>query len=143
MKIKNLVKKIIKNSCIGYSIIPSNIIDEIGIEEATNIAYLESLKKINKKVEIILIDGNLRKTFKQKVYAFPKGDANYVSIAAASIVAKYKRDNIMINLNHRFSGYNWKSNKGYGTKEHLLAIKKYGISDLHRKTYEPIKSMIK
>ena len=64
-----------------------------------------------------------------------KGDCNYVSIAAASIVAKYIRDNIMIIKNHFFPYYKWDKNKGYGTKDHLLAIKLYGITDFHRKSY--------
>ena len=71
--------------------------------------------------------------FREKLYSIPKGDSNLVSIAAASIVAKYTRDNYMKRLSNEFVKYNWDKNKGYGTKEHLLAIKKYGICNYHRK----------
>ena len=140
---KTLYENIKNIASVGYSIISSEIIDKIGIQESTLQGSIDSFKNIKKNIDIILMDGNLTPNFKKKSYSIIKGDSNYVSIAAASIVAKHIRDNLMIDLHNEFNNYHWKRNKGYGTKEHLLAIKKNGICKQHRKSYEPIRSIIK
>ena len=86
--------------------------------------------------DVILLDGNIKPCSNHKILNIVKGDCNYVSIAAASIVAKFIRDNIMTLKSLKYPIYKWKKNKGYGTKDHLLAIKLYGITEIHRKTYK-------
>ena len=119
---------------IGIGIVMPKIIDEIGISKATNLAAQRSIpKKLNLKKN--LIDGNIKIKTNDIVENIVKGDENYVSIAAASIIAKVTRDYIMINKSKKNNRYKWDKNKGYGTKDHLLAIKNYGITYFHRKTF--------
>ena len=82
-----------------------------------------------------MLDGNIRIETNNSVENIIKGDENYVSIAAASIIAKVTRDKIMIYNSKKNKIYKWDKNKGYGTKDHLLAIKNYGITCFHRKTF--------
>tara|TARA_A100001015_G_C14786790_1_gene631429 strand:- start:226 stop:483 length:258 start_codon:yes stop_codon:yes gene_type:complete len=82
------------------------------------------------------VDGFIKITNKNNVKNIIKGDQNYASIAAASIIAKVTRDNIMKKSSKEYPQYKWDKNKGYGTKEHLLAIEKYGITKFHRKTFK-------
>ena len=139
-----------KDIIFSYSIISNQIIDKINIFAATKQAMLEAVNKItedlrykNNKIKI-LTDGKynmLNNKFSE--LAIIKGDTKSYSIAAASIIAKVIRDNIMHNLNQQFPIYNWKNNAGYGTKEHINAIFTHGISKYHRKTFAPIKNMYK
>tara|TARA_Y100001968_G_C19186826_1_gene633196 strand:- start:281 stop:844 length:564 start_codon:yes stop_codon:yes gene_type:complete len=131
-----LFEKIKNVSKIGIGIVSVNTIDAIGISRATNLAAIKSFRLAKLKVNKIITDGNIKFRTKIKLNSFHKGDNNYVSIAAASIIAKVTRDNIMIKLCKKNNRYNWKKNMGYGTKEHLLAIKKYGITELHRKSFK-------
>ena len=129
-----LYKKIKKIANVGIGIVTPNIIDKIGISKATNLAAQKSLPK-NVNIKKNLIDGNIKiytnKSFKNII----KGDENYVSIAAASIIAKVTRDKIMVNKSKENNKYKWDKNKGYGTKDHLLAIRNYGITNFHRKSF--------
>ena len=111
------------------------MIDKVGISKATEIAINKALLLTFVAKILILVDGNIKLNLKYEIRNIVQGDCNYVSVAAASIVAKFIRDTIMIikSFNHPF--YNWNKNKGYGTKEHLLAIKIYGITKFHRKSY--------
>ena len=131
-----LFEKIKNVSKIGIGIVSVNTIDAIGISRATNLAAIKSFRLAKFKVNKIITDGNIKFRTKIKLNSFHKGDNNYVSIAAASIIAKVTRDKIMIKLCKKNNRYNWKKNMGYGTKEHLLAIKKYGITELHRKSFK-------
>ncbi|MCK9209826.1 MAG: ribonuclease HII [Ignavibacteriaceae bacterium] len=119
----------------AYEIIPHTTIDEINILQASLLAMKRSVEKLATVPHLILIDGN--KTFPSNVYhkAIVKGDAKSFSIAAASIVAKVVRDEIMVKLSREFPEYKWEKNKGYGTAKHILAIKKYGATPHHRKTF--------
>ena len=135
-------------------IIDNNIIDQINILNATKQAMQKSVLAIYQQAKIkninitqILTDGNLLmlKDINRPDNTYPetpviKGDSKSLSIAAASIIAKVSRDQIMQKLHSEFPYYNWQKNSGYGTKEHLDAIKKYGISSYHRKSFAPIKS---
>ena len=139
VRLKNrllLYTKIKKVADVGVGIISSNLIDKLGINQATNIAADKSLNKIKYLVNNILIDGNIKVQTKLKVKNIFKGDSNYVSIAAASIIAKVTRDKIMTVYSRNHNYYKWSSNMGYGTKDHLLAIKKYGITNIHRTSYK-------
>ena len=88
------------------------------------------------------MDGNFSFKASVPILSIPQGDTKSVSIASASIVAKVRRDMILEKLDARYPGYGFKTNKGYGTKEHIQAIYEIGFSLLHRKSYEPIKSLI-
>ena len=77
-----------------------------------------------------------------KLKSIIKGDQKISEISAASIIAKVSRDRLITNLSKKFEKYNWSKNAGYGTKDHIVAIKKYGVTKLHRKTYKPIHNIL-
>ncbi|MCY7191238.1 ribonuclease HII [Streptococcus gallolyticus] len=130
---------------IGIGIVDNNVIDQINIYEATKVGMLQAINQLKGEVtkpDYLLIDAmHLETSIPQQ--SLIKGDANSLSIAAASIVAKVTRDRMMADYANDYSGYAFEKNVGYGTKEHLEGLKKYGITPIHRKTFEPIKSMLK
>lgn len=119
----------------SYKIISPKIIDEINILQASLFAMKSSVEQLKVNPDLILIDGN--KKFESSIpsVAIVKGDAKSFSIAAASIIAKVIRDDIMKKLSDDFPEYNWFKNKGYPTKEHISAVKKYGATVHHRKSF--------
>ena len=129
-----LFKKIKRIASVGLGIVMPDVIDKIGISKATNLAAQQSIPQ-HLSVKKNLLDGNIKINTNNSVVNIIKGDENYVSIAAASIIAKVTRDNIMINKSEENKKYKWDKNKGYGTKDHLLAIKNYGITYFHRKSF--------
>ena len=129
-----LFKKIKSIASVGLGIVMPDIIDKIGISKATDLAAQQSIPQ-HLKIKKNLLDGNIKIDTKNSVVNIIKGDENYVSIAAASIIAKVTRDKIMVNENKENNKYKWDKNKGYGTKDHLLAIKNYGITKFHRKSF--------
>lgn len=137
---KELSKKIIEKS-IDYSIysVSEKIIDEINILNATKLAMIKAVENLKIKPDILFIDA-LELDIDIKQISIIKGDSKSYSIGCASILAKVNRDEMMNNLPEEYQKYKISKNKGYGTKEHLEAIKKYGPSDKHRFTFEPIKS---
>lgn len=141
-KRKQLFFLIKKTSFVSYSFIFSSIIDQVGISKATEMACCNAVKKNRKNLDLILLDGNIKLNLNIKLRNIIKGDSNYVSIAAASIIAKYVRDRYMKFISMRYSKYLWSKNVGYGTKEHLKALKKYGITKFHRKTFKPVKDLL-
>ena len=99
----------------------------------------KSLDKLNHNPSLILVDGNRFKPYNNIPYkCIIKGDSIYMSIAAASILAKTYRDNYMLKLHEEFPMYNWAKNKGYPTKEHREAIRKYGLTKYHRKSFRQL-----
>ena len=139
-KREELSKKIIEKS-ISYSIysISEKTIDEINILNATKLAMINAVKNLKIKPDILFIDA-LKIDIDIKQISIIKGDLKSYSIGCASILAKVCRDEIMNNLPEEYQKYKISKNKGYGTKEHLEAIKKYGPSNMHRFSFEPIKS---
>jgi ribonuclease HII len=126
---------------VGIGMSTPETIDEINILEATKKAMLEAINNLSVKPEHLLIDAvKLDTTIPQT--SIIKGDAKSQSIAAASIIAKVTRDRMMIELDKIHPEYDFKHNKGYGTKKHIEAIYKYGVIKDHRKTFEPIKSIV-
>ncbi len=119
----------------SVTVISHKEIDRINILQASLLAMKTSINRLSAQPDIILVDGN--KSFAHKVQAIPiiKGDAKSFSIAAASILAKVARDRIMKRLCPRFPQYLWSRNKGYPTRQHIEAIKLYGPSRFHRKTF--------
>ncbi len=126
---------------VGIGISSEKVIDEINILEATKKAMIEAIDNLSIKPEHLLIDAvkldiNIPQT------SIIKGDAKSESIAAASIIAKVTRDRMMIELDKEHPEYDFKHNKGYGTKKHIEALYKYGPIKEHRKTFEPVTSII-
>ena len=127
---------------IGIGISSVEEIDLINIYRASREAMLSAIKQLKVKPEYVLSDA-MPMELDIPMQSIIKGDAKSVSIAAASIVAKTTRDGYMLEMDKLFPMYGFKQHKGYPTKEHIDAIKTYGITPIHRKTYEPIKSMLK
>ncbi len=118
-------------------------IEKINILNASLLAMRRAIEKLKKKPSLVLIDGNKFPRIKNyKIKSIVKGDEKIPSISAASIIAKVTRDRIMSNLGKKFKGYYWEQNCGYGTKQHLKAIKDLGITAHHRKTFSPINKII-
>ncbi len=116
-----------------------NEIDRMNILNASLLAMKRAIKNLKIKPSIVLVDGNKLPVINNyKLKSIIKGDQKIPSISAASIIAKVTRDNAIINLGKKFKGYNWNKNFGYGTKQHLKAIKNLGITIHHRKTFSPI-----
>lgn len=126
---------------IGIGIKDAQVIDQVNIYEATKLAMKEALEKLSVQPQHLLIDAMTLDTAIPQT-SIIKGDASSLSIAAASIVAKVTRDKMMADYDQEFSGYGFAQNAGYGTKEHLEGLEKQGITPIHRKTFEPIKSMM-
>lgn len=121
---------------VGIGISSEDVIDEINILEATKKAMIEAVNNLNVKPEHLLIDA-VKLNIDIPQTSIIKGDAKSESIAAASIIAKVTRDRMMIELDKLHPEYDFKHNKGYGTKKHIEAIEKYGIIKEHRKTFAP------
>jgi ribonuclease HII len=132
--------KVIRDSCdFGIQAIEANIIDEINILQATKLAMKSAIEQIEYH-DYVLVDGtvDLRKQIFCSHRQVIRGDSKSISIAAASILAKVYRDRIMEDLDIIWPIYGWRKNKGYLTKEHMLAIQTYGITDYHRATFRKV-----
>jgi ribonuclease HII len=138
-----LSKYIKKNSAWAVGKASVKEIEKINILQASLLAMKRAIKKLKKKPTITLIDGNKLPEIKNyNLRSIIKGDQKIPSISAASIIAKVARDKIITNLGKKFKGYYWDQNYGYGTKQHLKAIKNLGITPHHRKTFSPVKKII-
>jgi len=132
------LKSIIEKDSIDFAVffISPSIIDKINILNSTFKAMHGALNNLKTIPSFIVVDGNKFKKFKNINHkCVVKGDAKYQNIAAASILAKTYRDSYMIDQHNRFPVFGWDKNKGYGTEFHITNIKKYGISELHRKSF--------
>lgn len=132
----SLIQEIVTDWCIAE--VDNNTIDSINIHQASLLAMTLAIKGLSVSPSLCLIDGK----FSLPNLSYPqvtlvKGDARSSIIASASILAKVDRDQKMIAYDAQYPEYDWKNNKGYGTKKHLLAIKKYGVTPLHRLSFSP------
>jgi len=137
-KNRELLKPIIEEKALCYSVthIDPLIIDEINILNASIHAMQECIKKLNPVPNYIIVDGNRFKPVENIPHScIIKGDSKYLSIAAASVLAKTYRDEYMNKIHEEFPMYNWKQNKGYPTKEHREAIREYGTTKYHRMSF--------
>jgi len=142
-KKRNYYAKIIKEQAIAYSIceVDNEEIDQINIYEATKKAMQTAIKNLKKQPEHVLIDA-MKLNLDIDTTSIIKGDFKSESIAAASVLAKVYRDQLMYEMDQQYPMYDYKKNKGYPTKEHIEAVKKYGITPYYRKTYAPIKEFV-
>lgn len=121
---------------IGIGIADNNVIDSINILQATFLAMREAIEKSNIKPDFILADGNFQiPSINIPQEAIVKGDSKSISIGAASIIAKVTRDRMMVDYSKEYPQYGFESNVGYGSQKHIEAIKKYGLSPLHRRSF--------
>jgi len=135
---RDMLRPVIEKESICYSVamVDNNEIDQINILQASFKAMHVALDKLKRKPQLLLIDGNRFKQYND----FPhkciiKGDGMYTSIAAASVLAKTYRDAYMQKLHRKYKMYSWRTNKGYGTPEHRIAIEKHGLCEYHRKSF--------
>jgi len=138
-----LEKYIKKNSYWSIGSASLKEIEKLNILNASLLAMKRAIKKLKKKPTLVLIDGN--KVPKIKNYNLKyviKGDEKIPEISAASIIAKVSRDRLITKMSKKYIGYSWNKNAGYGTKDHLSAIKKFGITKHHRKTFQPIHNIL-
>jgi len=117
-------------------------IDKINILNASLLSMKRALSKLRLKPAIAYIDGPFAPKLNIKYKTFIKGDEKITCIAAASIIAKVSRDLFMIKLSNKFPKYSWHKNFGYGTKDHLYGLKKYGITKHHRKKFKPVHNIL-
>jgi len=127
---------------IGVGIIDEKIIDEVNIYEASKLAMIDAINSLKVKPEHVLIDA-MPLDLEMPSTSIIKGDAKSLTIAAASVIAKVTRDRMMYELDEKYPEYGFGSHKGYPTKKHVEALKKYGLIEGYRKTYAPVKDMIK
>ena len=138
-KREELYSYIKKNSIWAIGQASVKEIEKINILQASLLAMKRAIIKLKKKPSLVLIDGNKLPNLKNYNLEYViKGDQKISSISAASIIAKVRRDRFITTLSKKFNNYGWDTNFGYGTKEHIRAIKKFGITQYHRKTFSPI-----
>ncbi len=145
-KTRKQLKDIIINDAVAWSIasVDNNEIDQINILNASIKAMHLALNKLNIVPEHILVDGNRFKPYKNIPHTtIIKGDGKFMSIAAASILAKTFRDEFMEKISTEYPEYKWNKNKGYPTKEHRSAIQNFGITKFHRKTFQLLSNQTK
>lgn len=120
---------------VGVGISDVDVIEEVNILNATKLAMVQAIKKLKVNPEYVLIDGNQKIDIDIPFETVVKGDSKSESIAAASIIAKVTRDRMLIKYDNEYPEYGFAKHKGYGTKAHIDAIKKYGITPIHRPSF--------
>jgi len=134
----------IKKNCI-WAIESASLeeIEKYNILNASLLAMKRAIKKLKKKPQVVLVDGNkLPKIDNYEMKNIIKGDQKIPEISAASIIAKVSRDCLMSKMSKNFKKYLWNKNFGYGTKDHIKAIKKFGVTKYHRKTFQPVHNIL-
>lgn len=126
---------------IGIGIIPAKVIDEVNIYQATKQAMKQALLGLSEKPDHLLVDA-MEIPIDIPQTSIIKGDSKSVSIAASSIIAKVTRDRLMVRLSHEYPQFGFEKHMGYGTAYHLDALKKYGVTSEHRRSYAPIRELI-
>ena len=138
---RDLLKPILEKAAVTFSVqhVFEKEIDSINILNASFLAMHRSLDQLDPKPDLILVDGNRFKAYQSIEHkCIIKGDGKYMSIAAASVLAKTYRDTYMERIHKEYPMYNWKKNKGYPTNEHREAIRKYGLTPYHRKSFRQL-----
>ena len=125
---------------VGIGVKDNQVIDQVNIYEATKLAMMEAIGQLEPQPQHLLIDA-MKLDLPIPQTSIIKGDANSLSIAAASIVAKVTRDQMMAVYDQEYPGYDFAQNAGYGTSNHLEGLEKHGVTPIHRRSFEPVKSM--
>ena len=144
-KKRGILRSIIEKEAIAWKIgiVSAAEIDKINILNASFLAMHRAIDNLSTKAELLLIDGNRFNPYHKIPHeCMIKGDSKFMSIAAASILAKTYRDDIMKNLDSEFPKYHWKKNKGYPTKQHRKAIAEFGANNQHRKSFQLLASQL-
>ena len=140
-KHKEIYEAVLQNAiAIGIGIKDNQVIDQVNIYEATKLAMMEAIGQLDPQPQHLLIDA-MRLDLPIPQTSIIKGDANSLSIAAASIVAKVTRDQMMEEFDKEYPGYDFAKNAGYGTAKHLAGLVQLGVTPIHRRSFEPVKSM--
>ena len=140
-KHKEIYEAVLQNAiAIGIGVKDNQVIDQVNIYEATKLAMMEAIGQLDPQPQHLLIDA-MKLDLPIPQTSIIKGDANSLSIAAASIVAKVTRDQMMEEFDREYPGYDFAQNAGYGTAKHLAGLDKLGMTPIHRRSFEPIKSM--
>ena len=140
-KHKEIYEAVLQNAiAIGIGIKDNQVIDQVNIYEATKLAMMEAIGQLEPQPQHLLIDA-MRLDLPISQTSIIKGDANSLSIAAASIVAKVTRDQMMEEFDRKYPGYDFAQNAGYGTAKHLAGLDQLGVTPIHRRSFEPVKSM--
>lgn len=145
-KQRDLLRPVIEREALAWAVasVDNHEIDEINILNASILAMHRALDQLAIRPQHIIIDGNRFKKYGEIPHlCIVKGDGKYMSIAAASVLAKTHRDEYMYKLHEQFPGYNWQKNKGYPTQEHRNKIKEIGITDFHRKSFNLADTQLK
>jgi Ribonuclease HII len=132
-------REILEKSIVGIGIIDEKVIDRINIYQATKKAMQMAVSKLKIPPDYCLVDGNMKIATKSPLKCIVGGDSKSLSIAAASIVAKVTRDDIMVKYDKLYPQYGFARHKGYGTKEHMAALEMHGPSPIHRFSFKPVK----
>ena len=140
-KHKEIYEAVLQNAiAIGIGVKDNHVMDQVNIYEATKLAMMEAIGQLDPQPQHLLIDA-MKLDLPIPQTSIIKGDANSLSIAAASIVAKVTRDQMMEEFDREYPGYDFAQNAGYGTAKHLAGLDKLGVTPIHRRSFEPIKSM--
>ena len=140
-KHKEIYEAVLQNAiAIGIGAKDNQVIDQVNIYEATKLAMMEAIGQLDPQPQHLLIDA-MRLDLPISQTSIIKGDANSLSIAAASIVAKVTRDQMMEEFDREYPGYDFAQNAGYGTTKHLAGLDQLGVTPIHRRSFEPVKSM--
>lgn len=140
-KHKEIYEAVLQNAiAIGIGVKDNQVIDQVNIYEATKLAMMEAIGQLDPQPQHLLIDA-MKLDLPIPQTSIIKGDANSLSIAAASIVAKVTRDQMMEEFDQKYPGYDFAQNAGYGTAKHLAGLDKLGVTPIHRRSFEPVKSM--
>ena len=140
-KHKEIYEAVLQNAvAIGIGIKDNQVIDQVNIYEATKLAMMEAIGQLEPQPQHLLIDA-MKLDLPISQTSIIKGDANSLSIAAASIVAKVTRDQMMEEFDREYPGYDFAQNAGYGTSNHLAGLDQLGVTPIHRRSFEPVKSM--
>jgi len=145
-KAREELRPVIEKESLAWSVasVSAKEIDEINILKASWLAMHRAIEKLSIIPEYLLIDGNRFNTYKNIPHScIIKGDGKYLSIAAASVLAKTYRDDFMLKIDKDFPDYFWRKNKGYPTKQQREAIKKYGATKWHRKSFRLLDEQLK
>lgn len=135
---------LIKQQSLSYSIAQASVteIDELNILHATLLAMQRAIDGLSVQPDFVLVDGNRLPKLTMPAQAIVKGDSKIKAISAASILAKVSRDAMMLEYHRHYPAYAFHIHKGYGTKQHIAEIEKFGCLDIHRRTFNPVKTLL-